>query len=99
VYEHEKDLVIELAAPGVAKDELDVDLWGDLLVISGVRTGETLSNGKQYRHAEIPRGSFRRAMLLPAQTSGPPRIELKDGIVQIRLARGSTTATAPKAKA
>jgi HSP20 family molecular chaperone IbpA len=88
VIETDKELIVELAVPGVDRDDVRVELRDAMLDVSGVRRGPS-TNGHGYRHAEIPRGPFRRSLLLPLDvTSGaPPRIDVENGIVRIYLAK------------
>jgi len=95
VVEREKELVVEVALPGVTKDDVQVELSGGLLVITGVRAGEP-PNGRGYRYAEIPRGPFRRVLALPPDVSGDARrVEVEHGVARIRLHK----TPAPVAKA
>jgi HSP20 family protein len=87
VIEGDKELLIELAVPGVAKEDVHVDLNNDVLIVAGTRAGEKAANGRVFRHAEIPRGPFRRVLLLPQQVSGPPRVDVENGIIRIHLAK------------
>ena len=92
----DRDLILELDLPGVARDEVAAELEGDTLVVHGARTKNALVNGHAYYHAEIPRGPFRRVVRLPHGVGGEPRLELDGGIVRIRLSR-SSKASVPKA--
>jgi HSP20 family protein len=95
VVEHDKELRVELAIPGVERDDVHVETMGSVLVISGVRAGEP-PNGHTYRLSEIPRGLFRRVLLLPPEvTAEPRRLEVVNGIVKIYL--GKVTAAVAKA--
>jgi len=89
VIDRERELVVELAVPGVTREDINVDVSGGVLVISGVRAGEE-TNGHVFRHAEIPRGPFRRTVVLPTDVTGDSKVvQVADGIVQIRLAKMS----------
>jgi HSP20 family molecular chaperone IbpA len=95
VVEKDKELIVELAVPGLTRDELSVESSGNALIVSGVRPGEP-PNGHTYRLAEIPRGLFRRVLLLPPDVSAEPRrVELVNGIAKIHL--GKVTAAVAKA--
>jgi len=95
IIDRERELVVELAVPGVIREDVNVDVSGGVLVVSGVRSGEP-TNGHVFRHAEIPRGPFRRMVILPGDVKADTKqVEVKDGIVQVRLAKVS----APIAKA
>ncbi|MHB8878591.1 MAG: Hsp20/alpha crystallin family protein, partial [Myxococcaceae bacterium] len=80
------ELIIEVAVAGVDREDVSVELNGEMLTISGVRDEHTL-NGGRIRHAEIARGPFHRMVRLPHQVQGEPRVEVEQGIVRIRLAK------------
>ena len=85
----DKELVIELAVPGVERRDVEVELNQDLLIVSGARGGERPGDGRAYLHAEIPRGPFRRVVRLPHAVAAPPRIEVEHGIIRVTLARAA----------
>ncbi|HZS39405.1 MAG TPA: Hsp20/alpha crystallin family protein [Polyangia bacterium] len=87
VIESDKEFLVEIALPGVARDDVHVELRDAMLEVSGVRRGPS-TDGHGYRHAEIPRGPFRRSLLLPPEAaSGAPRIDVENGVVRIHLAK------------
>jgi HSP20 family molecular chaperone IbpA len=87
VYEWEKELVIELGAPGVEEADVRVERAGDTLVVSGVRRNPRV-DGRNYRRAELPRGPFRRVVNLPRELAGSqPRVEVQQGVVRVRLGK------------
>ena len=87
VIANERELLIEIGVPGVEADDVEVDLVGETLIISGARTASAALNGRIYLHAELPRGPFRRELQLPPSTTGRPRVEVANGIVRVRLTR------------
>ncbi len=80
-----RELLVEVAVPGVDRDDLTVERVDDLLIISGVRKGGRAANGRTYLHAEIPRGPFHRVIRLPATATSEPRIEIDRGLIRIHL--------------
>jgi HSP20 family molecular chaperone IbpA len=96
VIETERELTIEIGVPGVARTDVEVELAGDMLVVSGARAVEPAVAGRLYRHAEMPRGPFRRELQLPQPTSGPARIDVEQGIIRVRLAK-TTKSSVPRA--
>lgn len=83
----EREIIIAVGVPGVERHEVEVELRGDLLTISGTRTGEPGLNGHTYYHAEIPRGPFRRLVRLPHLVVGEPRVDVTQGLISVRLTR------------
>jgi HSP20 family molecular chaperone IbpA len=82
----ERELVIELGVPGIERTDVEVDTIEGKLVVSGARPPKPI-DGRVYFHAEIARGPFRRAVDLPETASGPPRVEVENGIIRVKLAR------------
>jgi HSP20 family molecular chaperone IbpA len=91
--ETERELVVEIGVPGVEREDVNVEVHGDLLVVSGTRRGDG-SEARTYYHAEIPRGPFHRVVHLPYAASAEPRVRVENGLVSIRLARPVKTAPA-----
>lgn len=86
VCELDNEVLVDVEVPGVRADAVAVQIVGRTLVLWGVRVRAPLSNGRVYRRAEIPRGPFRRVVVLPvAVTDDPPRLSGEDGVVRIAL--------------
>jgi HSP20 family molecular chaperone IbpA len=96
VIDTERELVVEVGVPGVDKDDLQIEVRGQTLAISG-SLAEPTGNGRVYYHAELPRGPFSRVVALPsAVTAEPPRFDVQRGLIRIRLTK---LAKVPPAKA
>lgn len=94
VYERDKELVVEVAAPGVADEDVRVERVGDTLSISGVRRNALLDE-RTYRRAELARGPFRRVINLPSElANSQPRVEVERGLVRVRLGKPSMATVA-----
>lgn len=83
-------VVLELALPGVRREDVDVVRRAGGLVVHGVRRDGVA--GRAF-HSEIPRGPFSRAIPLPFPVEDAPRIELEHGVLRIHLAVGAAGAT------
>lgn len=86
-----RELLVEVGVPGIERADVQVELDGATLVVSGSRTGERPIDGRAYYHAEIPRGPFRRVIPLPYAVVGEPRVEVENGLIRIRLTRAART--------
>lgn len=82
-------LVVELAVPGVDRDEVAIETSDDLLIVSGIRRGAVAAGGHDYAHAEIPRGPFYRAIQVPFEPAADPQVDLDRGLLRIHLKRAS----------
>jgi HSP20 family protein len=86
------ELLIEVAVPGVGKEDILVELSGGQLILSGVRRGERAANGRVFYHAEIPRGPFYRVVPLPYPIVGEPRVEVRQGLIYVHLSKAQNGA-------
>ncbi len=66
VYETEKDIVAEVNLPGVDPNKIDVSVEDQVLRISGATEEKKEEKKKGYWRKEIRKGSFERAIRLPA---------------------------------
>ena len=84
--ETEKEYVVRLEAPGVPKENLDINYAGDLLTITGKREVSKEKEGETYLWREREIGRFVRTLRLPVPVI-PGKIEAlhQDGILTIRL--------------
>jgi HSP20 family protein len=88
VREREQLLTIEVAIPGIERDDVAVEVNEDTLVISGVLRRKE-KNGNAYLHTEIPSGPFYRVVKLPCPVKPEPKLELDRGLVVIQLSKVS----------
>jgi HSP20 family protein len=76
------EITVEL--PGLSREEVDVELEGDLLTISGERQAP---DAKGFFRRERPCGAFRRSLSLPGVTEPDLSATLKDGVLTVRVKR------------
>ena len=83
MYDDGDKIVIEVALPGVKKEDIDVSLQDGILIISGVRIGKS---DKPYYQQEWQYGQFEREITLPtAINSDDIRAEYTDGILTVSM--------------
>ncbi len=88
VYEEGGDVVVKAELPGMKKEEIDIRLSGNALVISGTREKEEKLERKDYARLERAAGAFRRSVTLPAEVAGEKMTATyKDGVLEIRAPR------------
>lgn len=58
-------IVVEAALPGVKPEDVDIQVLGDTLTISGRTSEEETADEGGYTYREIRRGSFTRSVTLP----------------------------------
>lgn len=79
------EVVLELALPGVDRDDVVVEQVPGGLAVSGVRR-DAQAERRSVHHAELPRGAFHRAIPVPFELHEAPRVELDRGVLRIHLA-------------
>jgi HSP20 family molecular chaperone IbpA len=87
VIETGNDLLVEIAVPGVEREDVEVTVGERELIVRGVRRGERVSNDRTYVHAEIPRGPFNRTVHLPYPVDARFQLDLRGGVILVRLHR------------
>jgi HSP20 family protein len=77
--------VVEAELPGVAIDDVALEIRGRQLVISGERRPRAAA-GRRYQHVEIEHGPFRRVVELGADVvSDEARAAYADGILEVAV--------------
>ncbi|MFN2439650.1 MAG: Hsp20/alpha crystallin family protein [Chitinophagaceae bacterium] len=77
---------VEMAAPGMKKNDFRVELDGNLLTISSEITNETEENeGERYVRKEFSYQSFQRSFRLSKEVLDPDKINAKyeDGVLRL----------------
>mgnify|MGYP005749949665 CR=1 FL=1 len=84
--ETEKNYEIEVALPGVRKEDINIDFQEGRLTITGERKLEKQEEGRRYHMLETQYGSFSRTFYLPDKVS-PDKItaQLEDGILLVTV--------------
>ena len=86
VTERDRTLFIKLDLPGLKKEDVQVEIDGDDLVIRGESKAESEIKDEDYYRSERSFGSFYRRMPLPAGvTAEQIQANLKDGVLEVRV--------------
>lgn len=89
VKEAEKHFFVELAAPGLKKDDFSIELENDVLTISYTKKEEQKADRENsvYSLKEFSLNSFKRSFGLPENQINSEKIEAKyeDGVLNILL--------------
>ena len=88
IAETDGEFHIELAAPGLKKDDFKVNLDKNVLTISVEKKSENVEEGKKYSKREYSYTSFIRSFTLP-ETVDHSKIEAtyNDGILVLNIAK------------
>ncbi len=89
VKEEEDEFEIQVAAPGMEKEDFNISLDGNLLTVSSEREEKEEEEAKEggYSRREFSYQSFYRTFSLPENTIDSEKIlaKYKDGILRIKL--------------
>ena len=84
IIENEKSYEINVAVPGMEKNDFDLDIKDGLLVISGERKFEKKEDGTDYHTIETQYGSFSRSFNLPDHVDASKvSATYKNGILEL----------------
>jgi HSP20 family protein len=84
IIDQDKEVIVKVEAPGVAKEDLEVTVTDHTLSIQGRTSHESKEEEAGYFRREISSGSFRRSMALP-QGVDPARAKASfdNGILRV----------------
>ena len=86
VHEDKDSYTIRVELPGMKREEIEVSLQDDALVISGERKTETADEGTEVHRQERYYGKFSRALTLPSAVAADQvKAAYKDGILTVTL--------------
>ena len=86
IYEEKDELVIKAELPGVRKQDLDINLEGDILTIKAEKKSEEIAEDATYYSRERHFGQFSRSISLPFYVDADKiSATFKSGILAIRL--------------
>lgn len=90
LFERDGKYVAELAVPGYSTNDVNVEVNGHVLTVSGKYNETTEKNEAKYHRREIRRGAFTRSISVPQ--------ELDPNSVSAKIDRGILTIVASPAK-
>jgi len=85
-------LTITVELPGMAREDIEVELQGNLLTIAGERRTTGADGAQGFYRRERPAGRFRRALALPTSDHEELSASLRDGVLTVRVRRAKATA-------
>jgi HSP20 family molecular chaperone IbpA len=85
--EDEHELLVIAALPGVRREDLDVHIDTDLLVVRGLRRMPSIRQGTTVRRLELPYGRFERRIALSGVPFRLQRLELTNGCLSLSLVK------------
>jgi HSP20 family protein len=88
LYQTDSEVIIQAPIAGVKKEDLDIMIENDVIVIKGRREEPEETEEKNYFYQECYWGPFSRQVIMPVE-GDPSRAEatMKNGILTIRIPR------------
>jgi HSP20 family protein len=97
VTENGKSFKVTVELAGMAPEDVEVEVVGDSLNISGERKEEKKEEGDNYLRQEISYGSFSRAVPLPATANGEKaEATFKNGVLSVKVPKKADAVHKPK---
>lgn len=86
VFEDDDRVVVRLEVPGMDKENFNIEVLDDLLVVRGEKRFEREDSEGRYRLLQCAYGSFRREVSLPTPVvAEKSRATYRDGVLRIEL--------------
>ena len=86
LFEDEQRVVVRLEVPGLDKNDLDIEVQGDTLLVHGEKRFEREDTEGRYRVLQCAYGSFRRFVHLPtAVLADQARATYRNGVLRVEL--------------
>ena len=88
IAETENEFEVELAVPGLKKEDFKINLEKNVLTVSAEKKAEEVNENKKYSKREYSYSSFARSFTLP-QSADQNKIEADytDGILKLTIAK------------
>lgn len=86
IFEQDGDVVMKAEAPGMKKENIEVNLTDNIITISGKKEKEEKVEKKDYYRIERSSGTFKRSFQLPsAVQTDKAKASFKDGVLEVRI--------------
>ncbi len=90
MYEKGDKFVVRAELPGMKKEEIDISVLGDTLIIKGERKAESEVKDEDYYRCEMCYGKFSRAVTLPSTVqAGKVEASYDNGVLEIALPKAA----------
>lgn len=93
LFEDAGRLIVRLEVPGMAKEDFNIEVLDDLLVVRGEKRFEREHSDGRYRMLQCAYGSFRREIALPSPvTVAQAAASYVNGVLRIELPKAESGA-------
>lgn len=91
IYETDDALVFEAELPGMSKDDVNIEIHNNTLILRGQRKHEAEVKDEHYHRVERAYGTFQRSFVLPT-TVDQEKVQAtyRDGVLELRLPKLET---------
>jgi len=90
VFDDDDNIVVRLEAPGMDKDDFELKVLDDHLVVRGEKRVERERTEGRYHVSECAYGRFERAIPLPEHVeSGKAHAKYKNGVLRVDLPKAA----------
>jgi HSP20 family protein len=96
IWENESEFLVCMELPGVTRKDVEVTLHGGLLTVKGQRPTPFLNDHRLWRSEGLLGPFVRRVLLPPTAHDVEPNAQMKDGVLEIRIARENVTPAGPR---
>lgn len=97
VFERGNNIVVRAELPGLDRDDVDVEIEDDALILRGERHNDVEDNEEGYYRSERSYGSFYRAIPLPQGTDpNACNATFKDGVLEVTIQKPAPQASRAK---
>jgi HSP20 family protein len=86
IFEFDDEIFIEMDLPGVAREDIDLSVLRDIIVVEGTKNKENISAPANYHCLERSYGGFRRIIEIPGVgDTHNIKADLNQGVLRISL--------------
>lgn len=86
LFEDNQRVIVQLEIPGLDKQDLDIEVQGNTLMVRGEKRFERESTEGRYRVLQCAYGSFQRAVALPVEVRADQAMaSYKNGVLRVEL--------------
>ncbi len=88
IYESGEEIVVKAEVPGIARDDVVVEVKDGILTLRGERKFAKEQDAENYHRIERSYGTFVRSFALPSSVD-PEKVHaaLKDGVLEVKLSK------------
>ncbi len=98
IIENEAGFRLDVAAPGLQKEDFKINFENNLLTISAKVEAQTAETTEKYSHKEFSTGSFSRSFTLPNSIDGEQiKAIYNNGILKVELPKKEEAKKHPRA--